>query len=41
MRKVLLRPDAEADIEDVADYTIGEWGHEQGRIYLQELRGAV
>jgi len=41
MRDVVLRPDAEADIEDVADYTIGEWGHEQARRYLEELRSAI
>lgn len=37
MRKVILRPEAEADIEEVADYTIGEWGHEQAR----DLRKAI
>ena len=40
MREVILRPDAEADIEDVADYTIGEWGHEQARVYVRDLRKA-
>ena len=41
MRKVIVRPDAEADIEDCADYTIGEWGHEQARKYVGELRRAI
>lgn len=41
MREVILRPDAEADIEDVADYTIGQWGHEQARKYVAELRRAT
>ena len=41
MREVILRPDAEADIEDVADYTIGEWGHDQARKYVSELRRAI
>ena len=41
MREVVLRPDAEADIEDVADYTIGEWGHEQAHFYVIELRRAI
>lgn len=41
MREVILRPEAAADIEDVADYTIGEWGHEQARAYVRDLRKAV
>lgn len=41
MREVILRPSAEADIEDCADYTIGEWGHEQARRYVGELRFAI
>ena len=41
MREIILRPDAEVDIEDAADYTIGEWGHEQAHKYVRELRHAV
>lgn len=41
MRDVILRPDAEADIEDAADYTIDQWGHEQAQAYVGELRRAV
>mgnify|MGYP001439696500 CR=1 FL=1 len=41
MCEVIVRPDAEADIEDCGDYTIGEWGHEQARKYLGELRRAI
>ena len=41
MREVIVRPDAEADIEDCADHTIGEWGHEQARKYVRELRRAI
>jgi toxin ParE1/3/4 len=41
MRKVVLRPDAEADIEDAADYTIEQWGHEQARSYVLDLRHAI
>ena len=41
MREVIVRPGAEADIEDCADYTIGEWGHEQARRYVGELRRAI
>ena len=38
MRKVVLRPAAERDIEDIADYTIDQWGNEQARKYVSELR---
>jgi toxin ParE1/3/4 len=41
MREVILRPDAEGDIEDAADYTIAQWGHEQARTYVGELRQAI
>jgi toxin ParE1/3/4 len=41
MREVIVRPDAELDIEHAADYTIGEWGHEQAINYVRELRRAV
>lgn len=41
MREVIIRPDAEVDIEDATDYTIGEWGHEQALIYVRELRRAI
>lgn len=41
MREVILRPDAEADIENAADYTIEQWGVEQAFLYVRELRRAV
>ena len=41
MREVILRPAAQADIEDIADYTIGAWGHEQARLYVGDLRRAI
>ena len=41
MREVVLRPDAETDIENVTDYTIDQWGHEQARAYIGELRLAI
>ena len=41
MREVILRPDAEADIEDVTDYTIEQWGPGQARTYIRELRCAI
>jgi plasmid stabilization system protein ParE len=41
MLEVIMRPDAAADIELCADYTIGEWGHEQALQYVAELRRAI
>ena len=41
MYEVILRPDAETDIENAADYTIHRWGKEQARVYVLELRHAV
>mgnify|MGYP006337167655 CR=1 FL=1 len=41
MREVILRPDSEADIEDAADYTIEQWGPQQARKYVRELRSAI
>ncbi len=41
MREVILRPQAEADIEDAADYTIAQWGDEQARRYVRDLRHAT
>ena len=41
MRDVILRPEAERDIEDIADYTIEQWGKGQARLYVSELRQAI
>ena len=41
MREVILRPDAEADIENATDYSIDRWGHEQASRYVGELRQAI
>jgi toxin ParE1/3/4 len=38
MTDVLLRPEAEADIHEVADYTIQRWGRRQARTYVAALR---
>lgn len=38
---VVLRPEAERDIADIADYTIVQWGRSQARRYVVELRGAI
>lgn len=41
MRSVILRPEAEVDIEVIADYTIAQWGIEQARHYVDDLRRAI
>ena len=41
MREVVLRPEAEADIENIADYTIARWGHDQASEYVRDLRRAT
>jgi toxin ParE1/3/4 len=41
MRDVILRPDAEGDIEDIADYTLEQWDLEQARFYVHNLRQAI
>lgn len=38
MYEVVLRPIAEADLDDIADYTIAEWGAAQAREYITALR---
>ena len=40
-RKVILRPEADADVEEAADYTIAAWGLDQARKYIAELRKAT
>ena len=41
MRSVVIRPQAEVDIEVIADYTIEQWGAEQARHYVCDLRRAI
>lgn len=41
MRSVILRPEAEVDIEDTADYTIEQWGIEQARHYVGDIRRTI
>ena len=38
MRSVIVRPEAEVDIETIADYTIEQWGVEQARQYVGDIR---
>lgn len=41
MRDVILRPNAEADLQETAEYTIETWGADQALSYIQDLRHAV
>lgn len=41
MVEVLLRPEAEADLDEAADYTIERWGGEQARSYIATLRADI
>lgn len=41
MRDVILRPNAEADLQETAEYTIETWGADQALSYIQDLRRAV
>lgn len=41
MREVRYRPEADADIEDIADYTLARWSRKQARSYLAGLRGDI
>lgn len=41
MIEVWLRPQAEADIEKIADYTIERWGGEQAARYVEALRADI
>lgn len=40
-REVLLRPEAEADIKDIATYSIKTWGRDHARRYVTGLRMAI
>ncbi|MBW8785322.1 MAG: type II toxin-antitoxin system RelE/ParE family toxin [Novosphingobium sp.] len=41
MIDVLLRPEAEADIDEIADFTIERWGRQQARTYVAALRADI
>ena len=40
-REVLLRPEAEADIDATADFTIARWGSAQAQTYVAALRNDI
>lgn len=41
MRSIVVRPEAEVDIEDAADYTMEQWGRDQARRYIGDIRKAI
>ncbi|MBO9519009.1 MAG: type II toxin-antitoxin system RelE/ParE family toxin [Porphyrobacter sp.] len=41
MHEVWLRPEAAADVEAIADYTIARWGQRQARAYVDALRNDI
>jgi toxin ParE1/3/4 len=41
MIEVLIRPEAESDIEGIADETIERWGRKQARTYVATLRADI
>ena len=41
MRDVILRPNAEADLQETAEYTIAVWGADQALSYIQDLRRTI
>lgn len=41
MRSIVIRPEAAADIEDAADYTTEQWGRDQARRYIGDIRKAI
>lgn len=41
MIEVLVRPEAESDIEGIADETIERWGREQAQSYVAALRADI
>lgn len=41
MRQVVLSPKAKADLSDIWDYPLAEWGVEQAEKYVRELWAAM
>ncbi len=36
-----LTPDAQTDLIEIRRYTLNQWGHEQSKAYLSELRQSI
>ena len=41
MRSLVFSPEAQADISDIWDYTVREWGHLQAQKYNRQLEEAA
>lgn len=41
MSEVILTPKAKADLSDIWDYTLAQWGVEQAEKYLRELWSVI
>lgn len=41
MSQIILSPKAKADLSDIWDYTLAEWGVEQAEKYVRELWAAM
>jgi toxin ParE1/3/4 len=41
MRKLVYRPRAQSDLAAIARYTKAEWGEEQARYYLTDIRQTI
>jgi toxin ParE1/3/4 len=39
--RFIISPRARADIDDIWNYTVGQWGERQAEIYLRLLEAAV
>ncbi|WP_280212185.1 type II toxin-antitoxin system RelE/ParE family toxin [Nocardia cyriacigeorgica] len=41
MSRYLLSPAAQADLEEIYDYTCDRWDHDQAETYLREIQHAI
>ncbi len=41
MKRFTLSPRAQADIEEIWDYTVEHWNVEQAEVYLRKIKAAV
>jgi toxin ParE1/3/4 len=41
MKRYVLSPRAQGDLEEIWTYTVDRWGSEQAEIYLRQLKSAI
>lgn len=41
MIEIVFRPEAEADIREISDYTEAQWGRQQARRYVETINAAI